>query len=205
MVEVLEGSDWKNIATVQEQDGIYIYKFTKQGTPIRVAWNDSSVTRTITISGISLDRVKTTEAVPKYESGKDVADYTTAFRTDTLVVTKGSVALTLGQRPIFIEPLTLTSVEKESENIPKEFTLHQNYPNPFNPTTTIRFSLPQRDHVVLKVFDVLGREVATLLNGELNPGEHSVAFDATKLSSGVYVYQLSAGGFIQTKKMLISK
>ncbi|MBU1680773.1 MAG: glycoside hydrolase family 44 protein, partial [Bacteroidetes bacterium] len=97
MVEVLEGSDWKNIATIQEQDGIYIYKFTKQGTPVWVVWNDSSVTKTITISGISSNRVKTIEAVPKYESGKDVLDYATAFQTDTLVVTNGAVELTLGQ------------------------------------------------------------------------------------------------------------
>jgi hypothetical protein len=218
IVEVLEGSDWKNIATVQEQDGIYIYKFTKQGTPIWVAWNDSSVARTIIISGITTNRVKATEAVPKYESGKDVIDYATAFQTDTLVVTNGAVALTLGVRPVFVELLTATSVEHESENIPQEFLLYQNYPNPFNPTTTIRFLLPQTPHnppfnqrgeiggfVTLKVYDVLGREVATLVDGELNPGEYTVVLDAKSLASGVYIYQLSAGGFIQTKKMLISK
>lgn len=221
MVEVLEGSDWKNIATIQEQNGIHIYKFTKpfdgaQCKPVWVAWNDSSVTRTITISGISSDRVKATEAVPKYESGKDVADYTTAFQTDTLVVTNGAAALTLGQRPVFIEPLTVTSVEYEGENIPKEFILYQNYPNPFNPTTTIQFSLTLslsqwervsegRVRVTLKVFDVLGREVATLVDGELNPGEHSVVYDAKGLPSGVYFYRLSAGSFTETKKMLITK
>ncbi len=205
MVEVLEGSDWKNIATVQEQNGIYIYKFTKQGTPIWVAWNDSSVTRTITISGITQNRVIATEVVPKYESGKDVADYATAFRTDTLAVTSGAVMLTLGQRPVFVEAFTVTSVEEESENIPKEFVLYQNYPNPFNPTTTLRFSLPQREHVSLKVFDVLGREVATLVNEELNSGEHLVDYNAKGLPSGVYFYRLSVGGFIETKKMLITK
>jgi hypothetical protein len=205
MVEVLEGSDWKNIATVREQDGIYIYKFTKQGTPVWVAWNDSSVTRTITISDIDSNRVKATEAVPKYESGKEVTDYTTAFQTDTLVVTNSAVTLTLGQRPVFVEPLTTTSVEHEGENFPKEILLYQNYPNPFNPTTTIRFSLPQREQVTLKVFDVLGREVATLIDSKLNSGEHSELFEGTNLSSGVYIYKLRAGTFIQTKKMLITK
>lgn len=141
--EVLEESDWKNIVTVQEQNGIYIYKFTKQGTPIWVAWNDSSITRTITISGITItqDQVRTTEAIPKYESGKDVADYTTAFQTDTFAVTNGAVTLTLGQRPVFVEAFTLTSIEEEGESIPQEFQLYQNYPNPFNPTTTIRFKI----------------------------------------------------------------
>jgi hypothetical protein len=101
----------------------------------------------------------------------------------------------------------VTSVDdfQNGNSIPKSFALYQNYPNPFNPSTTIRFSLQQRTYAMLKVFDVLGREVATLVNGELNAGEHSVAFDATNLSSGVYIYQLSAGGFIQTKKMLVAK
>jgi len=205
MVEVLEGSDWKNIATVQEQNGIYIYKFTKQGTPIWVAWNDSSVTRTITISGITSNRVRATEAVPKYESGKEVADYTTAFQTDTLVVTNGAAALTLGQRPVFIEPLTVTSVEYEGENIPKEFLLYQNYPNPFNPTTTISFSIPHAEHVILKVYDLLGREIGTLVNEELNPGEHSVVFNATELASGVYFYRLTTPTFSQTKSLMVLK
>ena len=205
MVEKLEGSDWKNIATIQEQNGIYIYKFTKQGTPVWVAWNDSNITRTITISGISSNRVRTTEAVPKYESGKEVGDYTTAFQTDTLVVTNGTVALTLGQRPVFVEPFTVTSVEEESENIPQEFLLYQNYPNPFNPTTTIKFQVPSFRFVSLKIFDVLGREVATLVNGELNAGEHTVQFNAKHLPSGVYFYRLSAGSYSESKKMLITK
>lgn len=98
-----------------------------------------------------------------------------------------------------------TSVENDGENIPREFLLYQNYPNPFNPTTTIRFSVPRRSHVALKVCDVLGREVATLVNGELNPSEHSVVFDAKGLASGVYFYQLRAGNFIQQKKMEVMK
>ncbi|MBU2508212.1 MAG: T9SS type A sorting domain-containing protein, partial [Bacteroidetes bacterium] len=194
--------------------GIYIYKFTKQGTPVWVVWNDSSVTKTITISGISSNRVKTIEAVPKYESGKDVLDYATAFQTDTLVVTNGAVELTLGQRPMFIEPLTVTSVE--GENIPQEFVLYQNYPNPFNPTTTIRFSLTPslsqwervsegRVRVTLKVFDMLGREVATLVDGELHAGEHSVVFNAKGLASGIYFYRLTTPTFSQTKLMEVIK
>lgn len=207
MVEVLEGSDWTAVETVREDtvNKVYIYKFTKQGTPIWVAWNDSSVTRTITISGISSNRVKTTKAVPRYESGKQVVDYTTAFQTDTLAVTNGAVMLTLGERPVFVEPLTVTSVEDKRENVPQQFRLYQNYPNPFNPSTTIHFSILRRSHVTLKVFDVLGREVATLVNGELSAGEHSVVFKAEKMASGVYFYRLSADDFVETKKMLIAK
>ncbi|MCR4439946.1 MAG: T9SS type A sorting domain-containing protein [bacterium] len=85
------------------------------------------------------------------------------------------------------------------------YSLQQNYPNPFNPTTTIRFSLPQRSQVTLKVFDVLGKEVAALANGELNAGEHSVVYDAKGLPSGVYFYRLQAGSFVQQRKMEMIK
>jgi hypothetical protein len=128
-----------------------------------------------------------------------------AVETDTFNITNNTLVLVLDSLPVFIESLATTSVEHESENIPKEFILYQNYPNPFNPGTTITFSIPHFAFITLKVYDILGREVVTLVNSELNPGEHSVAFDATNLSSGVYIYQLSAGGFIQTKKMLVAK
>jgi len=99
----------------------------------------------------------------------------------------------------------ITSVERFSTDLPTDFGLEQNYPNPFNPTTTIRFSLPHREHVTLKVFDVLGREVATLVDGELNPGEHSVVFSAKDLPSGVYFYRLTTPTFSQTKLMEVLK
>lgn len=83
--------------------------------------------------------------------------------------------------------------------------LHQNYPNPLNPNTTIRFSLPRHEYVTLKLFDVLGREVATLVDRELNPGEHSILFDATDLPSGVYFYHLQAGNFSKTMKLNLIK
>ena len=99
----------------------------------------------------------------------------------------------------------ITSVEEPTPITPGKFVLFQNYPNPFNPTTTIRFSLPQREHVTLQVFDVLGREVATLVDGELNPGEHSVVHNPKGLASGVYFYRLSTPTFSQTKSMEVIK
>jgi hypothetical protein len=90
-------------------------------------------------------------------------------------------------------------------NIPKEFSLSQNYPNPFNPVTVIRYQLPVNSFVTLKVFDLLGREIATLVNSEQEAGYKSVNFDASKLSSGIYIYKLVAGSFIDVKKMLLLK
>ena len=84
-----------------------------------------------------------------------------------------------------------------------DFRLLQNYPNPFNPSTTIRFTLPGREMVSLKVYDILGREVATLLNGELPAGDHRVQFEGQNLPSGVYFYRLRAGNFVKTRKMLL--
>ncbi|RPI73750.1 MAG: T9SS C-terminal target domain-containing protein [Ignavibacteriales bacterium] len=83
------------------------------------------------------------------------------------------------------------------------FTLEQNYPNPFNPSTVISYQLPVSGFVSLKVYDVLGNEVATLVNGEQNSGSHSINFNAAQLSSGVYIYRLNAGKFSETKSMIL--
>jgi len=93
----------------------------------------------------------------------------------------------------------------EVENIifPGEFSLKQNYPNPFNPTTKIKYTLASTASVMLKVFNILGKEVATLVNNEQDAGSYSVDFDASNLKSGVYFYRIEAGNFIETKKMLL--
>jgi len=89
--------------------------------------------------------------------------------------------------------------------IPKEFKLIQNYPNPFNPITKIRFDLPKNVNVKLTIYDMLGREVETIVNEHLNAGRYEVAFDGTKYTSGVYYYRFNAGEFVETKKMILVK
>lgn len=98
----------------------------------------------------------------------------------------------------------VTSVNYEGE-IPDIFELKQNYPNPFNPTTGIQYLIGSQQYVTLKVFDLLGREVATLVNEEKQPGTYDVEFNASELPSGIFFYRLTAGNFTDTKKMIIMK
>jgi hypothetical protein len=100
----------------------------------------------------------------------------------------------------------LTGIEDETAAIiPLEFKLRQNYPNPFNPETQIEFSLPIRQRVTIKIFDVLGRQVRALLDEVREAGSHSIAFEATSLASGVYFCQLRAGNQLQVRKMLLMR
>ncbi|KAB2853014.1 MAG: T9SS type A sorting domain-containing protein [Ignavibacterium sp.] len=100
------------------------------------------------------------------------------------------------------------TVGSNPANMPEEFILYHNYPNPFNPSTVIRYQLPVSGDVTLKVYDVLGNEVATLVNQYLPAGNYEKEFSslsgsAWNLSSGIYFYRLQAGSFIETKKMLV--
>ena len=99
----------------------------------------------------------------------------------------------------------VTGVRSVQENLPKEFSLEQNYPNPFNPVTNFRFTIGDLRFVTLAVFDLVGREVAVLVNERMNPGNCSVQWDATNFSSGVYFYRLTAEDFSETKKLSIIK
>jgi hypothetical protein len=113
---------------------------------------------------------------------------------------------------VVIRDISAVSVPDESSASNFDFILKQNYPNPFNPTTKISFSVPsvtlsgvEGSLVTLKVYNTLGKEIATLVNENLSAGEHEITFDATGLQSGVYFYQLKAGSFIQTNKMVYLK
>ena len=93
----------------------------------------------------------------------------------------------------------------EDEIVVNSFTLEQNYPNPFNPSTSIKYSLAERSAVSLKVYDVLGNEVVTLVNTTQSIGDYDINFDAANLASGLYIYTLKAGSFTSTKKMMLLK
>ncbi len=103
-----------------------------------------------------------------------------------------------------LTPESVTAVETSPAAI-SSYQLYQNYPNPFNPSTVIRFSVPYESHVTLKIYNILGSEVATLVNGVRAAGSYNVTFNADNLASGVYFYQLKAGNFVATKKLLLLK
>jgi photosystem II stability/assembly factor-like uncharacterized protein len=123
--------------------------------------------------------------------------------------TRTLIAATFGRSMYSIDLTPVTNVKNEISPV-KEFVLYQNYPNPFNPTTKILYKIPEQVRndirlVTLKVYDVLGNEVATLVNEEKQAGTYEVEFDASNHSSGIYYYQLRNGSFIETKKMVLMK
>ena len=91
----------------------------------------------------------------------------------------------------------------QANQTPREFSLFQNYPNPFNPTTTISFALPNRSHVALGIYNILGLKVAELVNGDFEAGYHEVKYEASNVASGVYFYRLKAGTFLETKRLVV--
>ena len=108
----------------------------------------------------------------------------------------------------YLDDLTFgaaTDVNDFNNGIVKKFELNQNYPNPFNPTTTIKYKLPKNSFVTLKIYDILGKEVQTLVDEYKHSGIYKAEFNAANLPSGVYFYRLTAGNFIEVKKMILQK
>jgi hypothetical protein len=129
-------------------------------------------------------------------------DYTTTPKTIYFTTKFGLMSLP--------DTAHVTDVDQTKPVLPKKFVLEQNYPNPFNPSTIIKYSVSNinadfSQRVTLKVYDVLGKEVRTLVNEEQKPGKYSVNFDASELSSGVYVYSIKIGSYASVKKMILAK
>jgi hypothetical protein len=120
----------------------------------------------------------------------------------------GTASYRLMQRDLdgtvcYTEPVQLSTTTDVVDQMPADFSLEQNYPNPFNPSTTIRYSLPQRSQVTLSVFNTLGQEVARLADGARESGYHVVNLDARNLASGTYFYRLHAGTFVGTRRFTL--
>lgn len=94
---------------------------------------------------------------------------------------------------------------RDGISVPTVFKLEQNYPNPFNPSTIIKFAIPERVNVNIKIYDILGGEVTTLINQDMDAGWYELKFDAGNYSSGIFIYRMQAGNYVSTKKMLMVK
>ena len=171
--------------------------------------NNDAADAVITIAGTELDGLLAGAGLAVGESAEFVWNVRVSDGSDTLDV-RGSYG-NFGDdfMPIY-RTITLTRGMVTSNDlvngVPTEFNLDQNYPNPFNPSTNINFALPQASKVTLTVYDMLGRKVATLVNGEqLTAAKHSVRFNASALASGMYIYRIEAGSFVSTRKMMLIK
>ncbi len=130
------------------------------------------------------------------------AYYVLSVGYDNQYLFAGTNGSSIWRRPL---SQVVTGAEDETNQQRMEFSLEQNYPNPFNPSTTISWQSPVSSYQTLKVYDVLGNEVATLVNEEKPAGSYEVTFDASGLSSGIYFYKMQSGSFVETKKMLLLK
>ena len=134
---------------------------------------------------------------------------------DTLILTSGNLNNSLYQVTVYRAPVVTggtisrtpitTGVEEFESSLPTQYALQQNYPNPFNPATTIEYSIPQQSPVTVKIFDLLGREVAVLVNEEKDAGRYSVQWNAAAMPSGIYFYRLQTGQFTEAKRMILMK
>jgi len=146
----------------------------------------------------------------KLEYNKPV-DILTAYVIGRGTTGKNSITVTRGYSTVIDNSYKSnfsnlpTGIEEGDQTMPGKYSLEQNYPNPFNPTTVISYGLKVHGRVSLKLYDVLGKEVAELVEEEQEAGKHEVRFDASRLPSGVYFYQMRAGSFVSTRKMILLK
>jgi photosystem II stability/assembly factor-like uncharacterized protein len=147
-----------------------------------------------------------------YQSTNSGTTWTTAqtatgslFHIDLGQANSCSMGWAVGANGVMYRMASVTSAGNNNQSVPNDYLLEQNYPNPFNPSTVISFSIPQKGHTTLRVFDVTGKEVAVLINEYRNAGSFAVTFNASALSSGVYFYQLKSGDYSETKKMMLIK
>ncbi|MHB8338621.1 MAG: T9SS type A sorting domain-containing protein [Ignavibacteriaceae bacterium] len=140
--------------------------------------------------------------------GDDYEPIISFYHTDTTYVAVFWTHEENGEKDIWMAK-TIYAPDIGAVNEPLQvlsnYTLEQNYSNPFNPVTTINYTVPEKGFVTIKVYDLLGKEVASLVNEEKNSGSYSAEFNGSKLSSGVYFYRMQAGSFVETKKLILMK
>ena len=175
------------------------FKDTTTNNMVMVVVNDESSEKELNI----IVEDGTPDVLSQYRTNDEL----NAEKLDDLEVGSSTFAITVPAKSIttYVSDYIPVSAQEETASSPDGFELKQNYPNPFNPVTNINYSVPTTSEVSLKVYDMLGREVITLVNEKVAAGEHTSSFDASNLSSGVYIYQLKSGEFIETRKMTLIK
>jgi hypothetical protein len=186
-----------------------LYNAADTSLVVELPSNSDATDAMITIPGTAVDGLLDAAGLAVGESADFVWNVLVSDGSDTLGVRGPYGNFGDDFFPIY-RSITLTrGVVTSNEvinGIPAEFALQQNYPNPFNPSTNINFALPQASNVTLTVYDMLGRKVATLIDGEqLQAANHSVRFNASALASGMYIYRIEAGSFVSTRKMMLIK
>ena len=137
---------------------------------------------------------------------QEISTYDPTFSVRAIDVNHGVILVSaLDYGMMILHNEITTSVNDEIETLPNEFVLNQNYPNPFNPSTTISYSIPSSEYVTLKIYDILGSEIALLVNKEQTAGFYNVEFNANNFPSGIYIYTLQFGNNMQSKKMILLK
>jgi hypothetical protein len=186
-----------------------LYSADTSSVVVTVPSNNDGADAVVTIPALDVDGLLEGAGLAVGESATFVWNVRVSDGLDTLNVHGPYGNFGDDFMPIY-RTITLTrgmvDSNEDLDGTPRVFSLEQNYPNPFNPSTNIRFSLPQTSNVTLVVYDMLGRRVATLLDGEqMNAANHTVKFDASAMASGMYIYRLEAGSFVSTRKMMLIK
>jgi hypothetical protein len=209
----LTGAYWANLGNVanfafdcdrgrlENSEGQFAYRmsYVSKGTTSDTV---------IYTSGFSFPFTSRTIVSSNINSATTTAPDVSGFRTGPAAFGGGIAFVGAGQNRIFYDGSNVSPVVGISNNggeVPNAFSLSQNYPNPFNPTTNIKFAIPEASYVTLKVYDMLGREVASLVSQEMTSGSYTVDWNAANFTSGVYFYKISAGNFTDTKRMVLVK
>lgn len=176
------------------------------------AYKDSSSSKVVIVAVNTSTSAKEQKFVLEEGTANNFSVYVTSESKDCelgsdIAVTGNSFTVTLDAQSVttFVSDSIMTTSVGENFPLPENFNLYQNYPNPFNPTTQIKYSLPESGAISLKVFNLLGQKVATLYEGIKNAGTYEITFNGEGLANGIYVYQLKANNFVETKKLMLLK
>ncbi len=170
--------------------GVLITVFNSNGQAVASAVTD--VNGSYSILGIAQGNYTISASLATYSSQQQSTTYNTSSGSTTV-------------QNFTMPSSTVTAIQTSSSNLPSRYKLDNNYPNPFNPSTIIGFTIPMTTHVRLDVYNILGQRVSELVNANMSAGSYKISFDASKLSSGVYLYRLVTNNFTAVKKMILSK